>query len=247
MKAIIIEDENQAIVALKSELTIHCPEINIIGTATSIKSALTLIQKKTPELVFLDIQLKDGTGFDFLDALPDYSFSIIFTTAYSEYALNAIKVSAVDYLLKPIDSDELIDAVKKAKKNKLAEFNTQKEQEVQKAKVDVLTKKIAIQTSKGISLYELDSILRLQSESNYTAIYYANGKKEIVAKILREFEKSLSDLGFVRIHNSHIINLNHLQSYINKDGGYVILSDKTTIPVSKRKKSTLLNLLNNLH
>ena len=96
-------------------------------------------------------------------------------------------------------------------------------------------------------MYELDSILRLQSESNYTAIYYSNGKKEIVAKILREFEKSLCDLGFIRIHNSHIINLNHLQSYINKDGGYVVLSDKTTIPVSKRKKSNLLNLLNNLH
>ena len=246
MKSIIIEDEDQAIVALKSELSIHCPEINILGTATSIKTALTLIEKENPELVFLDIQLKDGTGFDLLEALTEYSFSIIFTTAYSEYALNAIKVSAVDYLLKPIDSDELIEAVRKVKKQKSSDNNIPKN-EVLKAKVDVLTKKIAIQTSKGISLYELDSILRLQSESNYTAIYYSNGKKEIVAKILREFEKSLNDLGFIRVHNSHIINLNHLHSYVNKDGGYVILSDKSTIPVSKRKKSSLLNLLNNLH
>ena len=247
MKAIIIEDENQAIVALKSELSIHCPDITIIGTATSIKRALKLIEKESPELVFLDIQLKDGTGFDFLDALTEYNFKIIFTTAYSEYALNAIKVSAIDYLLKPIDSDELIEAVNKAKKNSLRGEHYNKEKEVKNVKVNILTKKIAIQTSKGISLYELDSILRLQSESNYTAIYYSNGKKEIVAKILREFEKSLFDSGFVRIHNSHIINLNHLKSYINKDGGYVILSDKTTIPVSKRKKSTLLGLLNNLH
>lgn len=247
MKAIIIEDESQAIVALKSELSINCPEVEVIGTATSIKTALELIKNVSPEIIFLDIQLKDGTGFDFLDALNEFNFSIIFTTAYSEYALNAIKVSAIDYLLKPIDSDELIDAVNKAKKNNLKGNNLVKQSEVRNVKVDVLTKKIAIQTSKGISLYQLDSIIRLQSESNYTAIYHSNGKKEIVAKILREFEKSLSNLGFARIHNSHIINLNHLQSYISKDGGYVILSDKTTLPVSKRKKSALLSLLNNLH
>ena len=141
MNAIIIEDENQAIVALKSELSIHCSEINIIGTATSIKTALKLIQKETPELVFLDIQLKDGTGFDLLEALNDYNFNIIFTTAYSEYALNAIKVSAVDYLLKPIDSDELIEAVKKVKKNVLTKISSIEEKEIQKVKIDVLTKK----------------------------------------------------------------------------------------------------------
>ena len=247
MKTIIIEDENQAVVALKSELALNCPEIKVIAVASTIKEALSLLEKLKPELIFLDIQLKDGTGFDFLNALNSYNFKIIFTTAYSQYAIDAIKVNALDYLLKPIDSDELITAVQKAKNQIAIESNLSKKEIIPKNTINVLSNKISIQTSKGITLYESKSIIRLQSESNYTAIYYSNGKKEIIAKILRDFEKSLSKLGFVRIHNSHIINLQHLTNYVNKDGGYVILSDKTTLPVSKRKKSNFLHLLNNIN
>ena len=247
MKTIIIEDENQAVVALKSELALNCPGIEVIAVASTVKEALALLEKLKPELIFLDIQLKDGTGFDFLNALNSYNFKIIFTTAYSQYAIDAIKVNALDYLLKPIDSDELITAVQKAKNQIAIESNLSKKEIIPKNTINVLSNKISIQTSKGITLYESKSIIRLQSESNYTAIYYSNGKKEIIAKILRDFEKSLSKLGFVRIHNSHIINLQHLTNYVNKDGGYVILSDKTTLPVSKRKKSNFLHLLNNIN
>ncbi len=245
IKAIIIEDENQAIIALKQELSANCPGIEISGEASTIASAIDLIHSVKPKLIFLDIQLKDGSGFDLLEQLGTYNFKVIFTTAYSQYALKAIKISALDYLLKPIDTEELITAVKKATSSTIESSKLKLQNFVQNNSVKPLHKKLALHTSKGIFLYKLESIVRLQSEGNYTGIYFSNGKKEIVAKILRDFEELLENLGFVRIHHSHIINLTHLESYINKDGGYVILLNKTTLPVSKRKKSALLSLLNN--
>ncbi|MBC2845428.1 LytR/AlgR family response regulator transcription factor [Winogradskyella flava] len=245
IKALIVEDEAQAIAALKSELHANCPDIKVCGIASTIPEALKLIEKLKPELIFLDIQLKDGTSFDLLEQLKYHDFKIIFTTAYSQYALKAIKISALDYLLKPIDSEELVLAVNKAKAVTIEHSKLKLESLVNNNRVHPLHKKLALQTSKGIFMYELETIVRLQSEGNYTRIYFKSGKKEIVAKILRDFEELLESLGFVRIHNSHIINLNHLESYINRDGGYVVLLDKTTLPVSKRKKKSLLALLNN--
>lgn len=247
IKTIIIEDELQAINALKGELEVNCPDIDIQGIASTIPEALDLIIRIQPELVFMDIQLKDGTGFDLLEQIGDHNFKVIFTTAYSQYALKAIKISALDYLLKPIDSVELIAAVEKAKSSTLESSKLKLESFIQNNNANPLQKKLALHTSKGIFMYELESIVRLKSEGNYTGIYFSNGKKEIVAKILRDFEELLENLGFTRIHNSHIINLNHLESYMNKDGGYVVMFDKTTLPVSKRKKSSLLKILNDLH
>ena len=245
MKIVIIEDELQAITALKKEIETHCPSLEFCGSASMLKEAKALIKSEKPELVFLDIQLKDGNGFDLLTDIGNYSFKVIFTTAYSEYALDAIKISALDYLLKPIDSEELVIAVEKAEKASLETTRMQLKNFIHNQTLNPLYKKIAIPTSKGIFLHELESIVRLQSDGNYTAIYLNTGKKLIVAKILKDFEDMLENMGFVRIHHSHIINLNHLESYINKDNGYVILVDKTTLPVSKRKKKSLLALLNN--
>lgn len=247
MKAVIIEDEIQAIKALKHELTTHCSGVNICGVAATFLEAKKLISKTNPELVFLDIQLKDCNGFDLLKRLDRNNFKVIFTTAYSQYALNAIKISALDYLLKPIDGKELAEAVNKAKQNTLESTQLKIKNLVENEVLNPLRKKIAIQTSKGVFLHELKSIVRLQSDGNYTVIFLTNEKKLIVTKILKEFEESLNNLGFIRIHHSHIINLNYLESYMNSDGGYVILKNKTTLPVSKRKKSHLLTLLNNIH
>lgn len=245
MRVVIIEDELQAVTALKKELTKHCSELVVCGVASKIKEAELLIKTEKPDLVFLDIQLKDGNGFDLLSKIGDYNFKVIFTTAYSQYALEAIKISALDYLLKPIDSEELISAVEKAKKISFENMQLQLQNFIQNQNANGLKRKIAIPTSKGISLHEMNTILRLQSDGNYTAIYFTNGKKIMVAKILKDFEELLDKLGFIRIHHSHIINLHHLDSYNNKDGGYIILNDKTTLPVSKRKKGSLLKLLNN--
>lgn len=241
MKALIIEDELKAISALKQEIELNCPEVEVIDTAQDITTALIKIKSAEPDLIFLDIQLSDGLGFDILSQLDVINFKIIFTTAYSKYALEAIKFSALDYLLKPIDATELKLAVEKAKKQSNQNINE---------KINALlynqnttTKRIALQTSEGVFLHEISSIIRCNSDGNYTTVYFENGKKILIVKTLKDFEELLKNYGFERIHHSHLINMTHLTSYINKDGGYVIMSDKTTLPVSQRKRSNFLKTL----
>lgn len=246
MRTIIIEDEAQAVSALKSELKFHCPEIELVGEAKSVKEGVEIIKLLQPELIFLDIQLSDGLGFEILSIYKDYDFKIIFTTAYSQYAIKAIKFSALDYLLKPIDSEELKMAVAKAKEHSKEHDLAKIENLISNFKLNSNRKKIALQTTEGISIYEVDTILRCSAESNYTCVYFTNGKKVLFSKTLKEFEELLEKSGFERIHHSHIINLNHLVNFINKDGGYVVMSDKSTLPVSQRKKTNLIHALNNL-
>lgn len=246
MKTLIIEDEEQAISALKAEIQYHCPELDIIGIAQSVKDGIEKIKALEPALVFLDIQLSDGLGFEILEALQTQRFNVIFTTAYSQYAIKAIKFSALDYLLKPIDGNELKESVQKLQTRNL-EDQKQKMETFLQNQLHFAKKKIALPTSDGISIFELDSIIRCSSEGNYTCVYFTNGKKMLFAKTLKEFEELLGQSGFERVHHSHIVNLNHLTSYTNRDGGYVILSDKSTVPVSQRKKAQLLAILNNFN
>ena len=245
MRALIIEDEAQAISALKSELKLHCSDVEIIGEAKSVKDGIEKIKLLNPELIFLDIQLSDGLGFDILELNKDYNFKVIFTTAYSQYAIKAIKFSALDYLLKPIDSQELIFAIEKALKNSKNDESIKIQNFIQNK--NEAKKKIALQTSEGFSIFEIETIIRCSAESNYTCVYFANGKKTLFSKTLKEFEDLLCTSGFERIHHSHIINLNHLVNFINKDGGYVLLSDKSTLPVSQRKKTQLISTLNSFN
>lgn len=247
MKTIIIEDETQAISALKSELSIHCPEVEIVDEIRTVKEAIKKIKSINPDLIFLDIQLADGLGFEILEHYKDHPFKVIFTTAYSHFAIKAIKFSAIDYLLKPIDAHELKEAVNKAK-------SMNKEIEMVKLQTLIsnfsntnVRKKIALQSNEGINIYELDQIIRFSADRNYTEIYFTNGKKALYSKTLKDFEEMLENSGFERIHHSHIINLNHLVSFVNKDGGYAKMSDNSEIPVSQRKKSQLIEVLNNIY
>lgn len=246
MKALIIEDESQAISALKSELQLHCPEVIVIGEARTVKEGIEKIKTFQPDLVFLDIQLSDGLGFDILSAIEEHPFKVIFTTAYSQYAIKAIKFSALDYLLKPIDAEELVNAISKMKLIKKNDEVSRLEMLISSIKTPEKRKKIALQTSEGFSIYEVDTIIRCSAESNYTCVYFSNGKKILFSKTLKEFEELLEGSDFERIHHSHIINLNHLISFMNKDGGYVIMQDKTTLPVSQRKKTQLMERLNRI-
>ena len=246
MKTLIIEDEEQSISALKSEIAMHCPTLEIIGVATSVNEGIDKIKSLQPELVFLDIQLSDGLGFEILTACKDENFKVIFTTAYSQYAIKAIKFSALDYLLKPIDSQELTEAVEKAIPSSSKDTRSKIENFIYNQNQAPTRKKIVLQTTEGISIFEIDSILKCSAESNYTSVYFTNDKKMLFSKTLKEFEDLLCTSGFERIHHSHIINLNHLVSFINKDGGYVVLSDKSTLPVSQRKKSNLMGALSKL-
>lgn len=247
MRTIIIEDEEQAVSALLGDLKKHCPEVEIVGKADSVEEGVELIQKVNPDLVFLDIQLSDGLGFDVLEVYNQSNFKIIFTTAYSQYAIKAIKFSALDYLLKPINTEELKIAVKKALESNKETNQSKIESFIKNQNLLNPNKRIALQTSQGVFLHELQTIIRCNSEGNYTSIHFTNGKKLLIGKPLKEYEDILSGFGFERIHHSHIINLNHLISYQNKDGGYVVLSDNSSLPVSSRKKGQLLKILENFN
>jgi len=243
MRTIIIEDETKAISALKEELQYNCPQVVLLDVAQNIKDAIAKIQEHKPDLVFLDIQLQDGLGFEIFRHLETIDFNVIFTTAYSQYALNAIKIGALDYLLKPIDSEELRLAVDKAIKQNQTDITTKVKSLIANETNNTTEKRITLQTSEGIFLHKISSIIRCHSEGNYTRIHFDNGKKLLIAKTLKEFDEMLSVHDFERIHHSHLINMKHMNSYVNKDGGYVVMSDRSTFPISQRKKSTFIKAL----
>lgn len=247
MRTLIIEDEPQAISALKKELQLSCPEVDLVGVAQNVKDGVQKISEQNPELVFLDIQLSDGLGFDILQELKVIDFKVIFTTAYSEYALKAIKFSALDYLLKPIDSSELRIAVDKARVQDSTEINKKINVFSHNQRSSARLDRIALQTSEGISIHEVSKLIRCQAKSNYTHLFFEDGFSLLVTKTLKEFEELLSLNDFERIHHSHLINMSHLRSFVNKDGGYVIMSNKSTLPVSQRKRSRFIKRLNDFN
>jgi two-component system LytT family response regulator len=250
--AILIDDDANLRSGLKSMLGIYAPEIDIIGEADSVKTGVLILQALQPQVVFMDIQLGDGNGFDILEQLAikngKSSSHIVFVTAYEEYAIKAFRFSALDFLLKPIDPEELEKVIGKIKqvvekKDNYAHIDLLLEN-IRK-KVDHF-KRIALSTADGIHLFEISDIIRCESEDNYTKFYLKNNKPVLISKTLKEYEELLTEHGFERIHQSHLINLAYLKSYIKKDGGYVVMSDNSNLPISQRKKDRLQELLRNL-
>lgn len=237
INAVIIDDIQEAIDVLKSDLESYCAEIEVIGSANGVVSGAKLIKELKPDLVFLDIQMPDGSGFDLLEILDDKNFKLIFTTASDEYAVKAFKFSAVDYLLKPIDPDELMDAVSRV---------TQQDRPAER--VDLLkenlksTKKLALNTLEKIHIVGVDEILRCESEINYTKFHFTDGTRLLVTKTLKEFDKLLRDHNFIRVHQSHLINADAIKEFIKSDG-YVVMKDGTKVPVSTRKKQVLMEMI----
>ncbi|MCC6727204.1 MAG: response regulator transcription factor [Saprospiraceae bacterium] len=245
INTVIIDDEPNARATLALELKLHCPEIRIIGEAASVEEAVQFLQSTAGvDLLFLDIQLTDGTGFYILEQVDYQQFKIIFTTAYSDYALKAIKFSPLDYLLKPVDAEELRAAVDKALRTKQDSFNHQVQSFLQQYRaIAAPPERIALATSDGIHLFPVKSIIRLASEGNYTTVHFENGKKLLLAKTLKDLEESLARHNFERIHKSHLVNLDHVSSYVNRFGGEIIMSDGAELPVAQRKKAQLLHRL----
>ena len=245
IRAIIIDDESRARSALEQEITLNCPEVMIVGEADSVQSSVELIKKVVPELIFLDIQLSDGLGFHILEKVGNEDYQIIFTTAYSEYAIKAFKTNAIDYLLKPIDVDELINAVNNAEK-RISSSTKNSNAAIESLILSAIqkSKKISIPSQEGILWVDLDDIIRLEAESNYTHVYLKGRKKMMIAKTLKSFEDQLSNTMFCRIHSAHLINLNEIEKYIKGDGGIVVLKDGANIPVSRANKAELLTKLN---
>ncbi|MDX1444803.1 LytTR family DNA-binding domain-containing protein [Lishizhenia sp.] len=240
MKAVIIDDMEAARTALKADLESYCPEIEIIGEAQGVVSGAKLIKDVSPELVFLDVQMPDGSGFDLLEILPQLDFDVIFTTASDAYALKAFKVSAVDYLMKPIDPDDLMEAVKRAKdQNNSSERLSLLKENMQGSK------KIALNTLEKIQIVNIEDIIRCESSVNYTTFYFMDGTKLLVTKTLKEFDKMLSEYNFFRVHQSHLINTEFIKEFL-KTNGELVMKDGTKVPVSTRKKAQVMEMLNNL-
>jgi two-component system LytT family response regulator len=241
LDAIIIDDEQAAQLTLMSFLQMHCPTVNVVGTANGVEEGLKLLAHKKTDLLFLDIKMNDGTGFDLLKRLPQINFNLIFTTAYDEYALKAFKFSAIDYLLKPIDPLELKDAVSKIK---IESSNTSKSLDsMMEMYSNKVFDKLAIPSVDEFSFVHLSQIIRCEASSNYTIIFLENGKKIVAPKTLKEFEALLSSEGFFRVHQSHLISLNHIKQF-QKNKNKIIMNDASEVEVSRRKKSIFLELIN---
>lgn len=247
MKALLVDDETHSRTALKNMLEFYCKEIEVVGEAENISEAQTLIKTLKPAVVFLDIQMPGGNGFELLKKYRHIPFKVIFVTAFDQFALRAIKLSAIDYLLKPLSPRDLIKAVEKLKKQVEVEerFDQQLAALEENMNAERQQKKIILNTSNNMYIIRVEDVIRCESDKNYTQIVSGKGKTILVAKTLKEFDEMLSPLGFCRIHQSHLINLNHVLSYEKGSGGLVVLSNKERIPVSSRRKDFFIAALQN--
>lgn len=243
LTAIIVDDEVQARSALKYEIRANLPNIDIVGEAGDVKNAIDEIKKLRPNIVFLDIQLTDGLGFEVIEAIKDVPIKLIFTTAYSQYALKAIKFSAIDYLLKPISASDLKSAVQRVYDNTPEDTVASLRAYIHNAVSDSAKKKVAIYTSEGVSLVQIYDIVYCSSEGNYTKFYFRDNTTLLTAKTLKEYEELLTSTGFIRIHLSYLINIDHVISYNNREGGSVTLTGDIKVPVAQRKRSSFLKVL----
>ncbi len=243
LKAIIIDDEPYCCEALATLLE-DIPEVEITAVCPNAADALAAIQKYSPELVFLDVEMPKMNGFEMLEQLTTVNFEIIFTTSYDQYALKAIRFSAIDYLLKPIDSEELQRAVQKVIQRSQKPMAQQLEILLQKINQPTTpVKKIALPTMEGLQMILVDSIISCESDSNYTILLLKNIKKITVSRTLKEMEELLDEHSFVRVHRCYLANLNEVEKYVKGEGGYLVMSDGTTIDVARNRKDILLKKL----
>lgn len=244
LRTIIIDDEKKAIKSIELIANEHCPNISIVGKATSAIEGIKEIQSKKPDIIFLDIEMPHGSGFDLLESIPERDFDVIFVTAYNNYAIKAFKFSAVDYILKPIDIQELINAVKKVEdsRNKLKKTYHNYNVLLENIKSTVPSK-LAIPTTDGLEYINTEDIIRIEADRSYSNIFLKNGKKIMVSRSLIVFQDMLDDNKFFRTHKSHLINLNHVKKYFRFDGGYIEMIDNSKVSVSRRKKDDFIQIM----
>ena len=247
IKAVIIDDEIDSIDTLKWKLENYCSEVEVIASFDNPADGVNFLKNNPADLLFLDIEMPMLTGFDVLEELGrDIAFDIIFTTAYDNFGIQAVKFSALDYLLKPVQNKELREAIEKHLKKS--------NQKIPSEQIDTLLAKvrenrkgiggrIALASKESIEFVDPINIVACEANSNYTNVYLSEGKKRVISKTLKEFEEMLIPFNFFRPHNSHLVNLNHVREFIRGDGGYLVMENKMKIPVSKNKREELLGLL----
>ncbi len=238
MRGIIIEDIEEVRIGLKRLIADSCPEVEVVGEADSVVNGAKLIREVKPDLVFLDIELPDGTGFDILDII-DTPVRVVFTTASDEYAIRAFKYAAIDYLQKPISKEDLVSAVARAHKSRPIEPQQMGILRDTMASQDV-PERIALHTMDRIHLINVRDIIRCEADGNYTMFYIKNRAALLVAKTLKEYDKLLSGDTFMRVHQSHLVNLEEIRAYVKTDGGYLVMNDGNDVAVSTRKRPDVL-------
>ena len=244
IKAIIFEDETDCCETIAELLHTYFPAIEVTGIYHNGTEALPAILHQQPDLVFLDVEMPKMNGFEMLEQLPQVNFDIIFTTSYDQYALKAIRFSAIDYLLKPIDRNELQKAVQKVIQRSQRTISKQVEVLMQRIHQPAKSiSKIALPTMEGLQLIPVDSIIRCESEGNYTVLMLKNKQKVIVSTVLKDIEEMLEDYSFARVHRSYLVNLNEVEKYVKGEGGYLVMSDGSSVDVSRTKKELLLKKL----
>lgn len=249
IKAIIVDDELGARESLSKMIEKNCKQLEVIAKADSMLAAFEAITNKQPDLVFLDIEMPNGNAFDLLEKFKEINFNIIFTTAYDHYAIKAIKFSAIDYILKPIDPEELIEAVKRVEKKQTSQPNVLDKQFktlLSNVRPENKLKKVGIPDGDGLIFINLSDIIRCESDGNYTFFILTSGKKIIASRTLGEYEQMFAEDNFFRVHRSHLINLQHVKKYIKGEGGYVIMADDSQVEVSRRNKNEFLEKLSHV-
>ena len=248
IKSILIDDEPHNLENLNRLLEKNCSNIEVIAQSTSAEEGIELIKKLQPDLVFLDIEMPHKNGFQMLEAISNINFQVIFVTAYDKYVLKAIKSCALDYLMKPVVITELKEAVSRVSKIVFEKYENQK----LKVLIDNLKninqpKKIALPTAEELFVVSIDDIIRCKGENNYTMFFLTNGTKVLVSKTLKEWDDLLSSYQFIRTHQSHLINSIHVNSFVKKDGGYILMKDGSTVSVSRYRKEETIHKLASLH
>lgn len=248
IRAVIVEDEKHSRETLNNLIAEFCTDIEVVNMAGNVMEAVETITENKPDLVFLDIELQTGTGFDVLEQVKNQHFEVIFTTAFEHYAIKAIKISSIDYLLKPIDIEELEAAIQKVR--------IKKDESTYKQQLEILlntvhrqpqeNRKICLPTAQGLEFIKVNDIIYCEANGSYTNIYLKNQHKLMMSKHLKEYENLLSDYEFMRVHNSFLINLNEVKSFVKTEGGYILMNNNAQISISLKKREDFMEKMANL-
>lgn len=242
LRSIIVDDEFKSRESLKSLINSFCEGVQVEALCQNVAEGLEAIATYKPDILFLDVQMQRETGFDLLSQLKSIDFEVIFTTAHSEYAIKAIKFSAIDYLLKPIDVEDLRAAIAKVSQKQNGRIEERLKFLLSNLKATTPSNyKLALPTANGLSFIKVTDILYCKASGNYTEIFTQDGVKHLISRHLKEYDDLLAEYDFFRIHHSYLININCIKSYVRGEGGYVIMSDDATLDVSRRKKEAFLD------